>query len=96
MTAFTYTKNPLYLKYDQMFMLIIPFSGTFFNKPYFFQTNLKKGTIQHIKAFLTKVAINKIVVNIIFLAIAMRVEIHVKGNSTHLQVPPERTISWLI
>jgi len=60
------------------------------------KTNLKRGTIQHIKAFLTKVAINKIVVNIIFLAIAMRVEIHVKGNSTHLQVPPERTISWLI
>jgi len=43
MTAFTYTKNPLYLKYDQMFMLIIPFSGTFFNKPYFFQNEPQEG-----------------------------------------------------
>ena len=26
----------------------------------------------------------------------MKVEIYVKGSSTHLQVPAERTISWLI
>ena len=26
----------------------------------------------------------------------MKIEIYVKGNSTHLQVPAERTVSWLL
>lgn len=26
----------------------------------------------------------------------MKVEVHLKGNSTYLQVPHERTIKWLI
>ena len=26
----------------------------------------------------------------------MKVEVHLKGTSTHLQVPPERNIKWLI
>jgi hypothetical protein len=45
---------------------------------------------------LTIISFNKTDLLKIFTDPSMKIEIYVKGNSTHLQVPAERTVSWLL